>query len=334
MSGKPYPLVSSVFDVLLAGAGRASVSFMSKGAPYLREKAVGIVGNGLNWSNHVGPHQLLGQSRRGLTQFPDQDLYNENARMPASEHTRESQQRLADAIFRADPKVFTSFDTMVTKVTRLAGTGLKVQCADGATLFTKQIIFGGGLGPERSLEDSGVLILNTISPRRAVHREVDTAYNSMGRSIHSFKGRRIVVYGGGATAAWRMSDLLGYGLDATWLASRGFQGASPNGVNNHILRQAEDRMVTGRIDTLRYLGDPGSAPTEGMELTLIRPGDKTTKVRADVVIAATGSDALAPTGVFAIFGEEYSNLKLGNGSKGVLCVLCRLVDNHYRGGRD
>ena len=305
------------YNILIAGAGRATNGFLSKASRLLKDKHVAIVGNGITWAHSMPRNQLLGQSRQGMTQFPNQAFYSPKERMPVHDYIRETEQKFAENIANINARVFECFESEIVSAVRIPNSGFQVLCRNGLTLFTDQLIFGGGLGPEMTFEDCGTLMLNEPSPKRGVLREIDTVIRSMERPDGTFRKKKSLVYGGGASAAWRVEQLILEGSDVTWLSKRGFEGASPNGVNDHVLYRAQKLMMNGWIDTLRYIGDPTTSSAEGVEASIVLPNGKKEKIRADNVICAAGADIYGPTGVRRVFGDECRNWKVGKGSSGV-----------------
>ena len=199
------------------------------------------------------------------------------------------------------------------------GNRLLLTCGDGSSVLTDKLFLATGVGPERTLQRSDVLFENEVSPKRQVYHEVTTALQSMQEQPEYWRGKTVTVYGGGPTAAWIVEVAMSYSLkNILWIAKGGFAGANPSGRNSETIQMTEGHRLTSAIRSLRYEGG-GNTPPEGGGILLTLDNDRAKWTqKTDIVICATGSDPMAPTGVQSMLGGLYRDLQPHTGrNKGV-----------------
>jgi hypothetical protein len=185
-----------------------------------------------------------------------------------------------------------------------------LSCLDGTVVDAEQVVFCGAAGPERQLQDSGVVLLNHPTSRRAAQKEVTTALQTLEIPGY-YKDKRVLLYGGSATAAWMAEIAIQGGCrDLRWGSVNGFDNADPTGVNGDIMRITKSSRYKTKLNSLEYLGELDQVPDdgEGLEITeLLTSSSKMNTERFDVVVCATGQNPYASTGVYNIFSKTMIN---------------------------
>jgi hypothetical protein len=269
-----------------------------------------VISKKLPWAANMPRWMPLGQSRGGLDLGTSRLESNQAKRLMTAE---EYMRGLIDYQMRAVENLPDGSDALETDALRIQREGreILVTCADGSLVLAKRVFFAGGVGPERTLASSGVKVANSISPKRQVYNEVTTALQSMERSPQLWKDKVVTIYGGGATAAWVAEVAMGYSIgNLLWVATNGFGTANPNGRNSETLFLAKKSQVQGTLKQLSYTGDDHVPPEHGgLELKL-EVGGRMMTTESDIVICATGSDPMAPTGVRSVLsGGLYEELQ-------------------------
>jgi hypothetical protein len=296
---------------VLVGQGVAATAALNKfGNMGFRGKTL-IVGGRPNWISSFKPMWELGQSEKGLAIFDDRDIY----RSPELKHARDLQKDLSlvqmDTLLREDVDDVDYVDASLSSVRRVSG-GLLLGCTEGTNILAEQVILCLGVGPERTLGDSGVQILNRVGDTRAIKEEVTTALRSMDKPDMYFKNKSVIFYGDGATASWAVESALCRGIgDLSWIGKNNFISANPNGRNNHIMRATEGLRFHGAMQTLRYLGsldDPSTDKGLRVEVLDLASGGRIVR-EADVIICATGANPMARLGIGSILAaSDYHGL--------------------------
>jgi hypothetical protein len=115
-------------------------------------------------------YHLLGQSKEGLTLFPEKDFHDPKGRMSVEEHLREVAEYQIEAVEPFDGDDIDCIETGLKQMVRQADGNLLLDCLDGSKVFAKRVFMATGLGPERGLQHSGVLFRNQALPARCYHR--------------------------------------------------------------------------------------------------------------------------------------------------------------------
>lgn len=275
-----------------------------------------VIAKDLPWMAKFPRHFEMGQSRKDLQLTPFQgDPYYLKQKMLAGDFMRQ----LVDLQTKAVENLSAESDALETDLLRVSrhGRQLLLHCEDGNQVLADRVFIATGVGPERSLQDSGVVFLNAIPDKRRVFGEVNTAIRSMEREAEYWRGKSVAVYGGGPTAAWVVEMAMAHALhDLQWISRDGFKAANPFGRNSETLALTTKHQETAALIKLRYIGDGDVPPLQdGLELTLDK-GGKEEHMSTDIVICATGSNPLAATGIKTVLGDLYGELEPYRGKQG------------------
>jgi hypothetical protein len=285
-----------------------------------------IIAKDLPWMAKFPRHFEMGQTQKDLqlTKYQSDPYY-----LKQKMQTGEFMRQLVDLQFQATAGLSDDSDALETDVVSVIRHGGKylLVCADGSVVLSDRVFMATGVGPERTLRDSGVEFENEVSDKRRVYGEVNTAIRCMEEQPLFWKNKVVAIYGAGATGAWVAEVAMNYGIrDLLWISKTGFQDANPFGRNSETLAMTTDRRITGEVLRLRYLGGGDTPPLHGgLELVVRERGKEEQKRAADIVISATGANALAATGIKTVLGSLYDKLKPYRGQQGG--VYAALEDN-------
>jgi hypothetical protein len=269
-----------------------------------------VISSRLPWAANVPRLMPLGQSRGGLNlgTYPLESDVSKRL-VTAEIYMRD----LIDYQMRAVANLPDGSDALEADALHIQREGreMLVTCSDGSLVRATRVFFAAGVGPERTLAASGVNFDNSISPKRQVYNEVTTAIQSMGRSPQSWKDKFVTVYGGGATAAWVAEVVMGYSIgNLLWVSTGGFGTANPGGRNTEILSLTKKSQVQGTIHRLSYTGNGDAPPEHGGLRLQLKVDERVMTAESDIVVCATGSDPMAPTGVRSVLsGGLYQELQ-------------------------
>jgi hypothetical protein len=320
MQKMDFSKLSAKFKVnnVVIGGGIASGAILKGLAKTPNPGKVLAITRGDRWPMAFQRHFLLGQSRQNLTVFPGNEFRDPKGRMTVDEHMREVVSYQIQAVEPFNGNDIDCLETDAMRVFKMPDGGVMIQCADGTLVESERVFIATGVGPERTLESSHVLFENQPSPKRGVFHEVTTALKSMQENPEYWQNKAVTVYGGGATAAWVIECAMAQNLrDIHWIAKEGFGGANPGNRNADTLQLTKNHRVTASILKLKYEGEGDTPPNkDGLKLTLEEQHGKTGILNTDIVVCATGSDPLAPTGIQSVLGDLYKSLvpKVGKNS--------------------
>ena len=144
-----------------------------------------------------------------------------------------------------------------------------------------------------------------MGPRVALD-ETTTALKAISQAERYFRDQNVLVLGGAATGAWVVELAIASGAkNVRWVAPRGFDAANPGGRNSEVMKLTEGSRTKANLETVKFLGDLSHGAGLEAALTEVDTG-KQDVWKPDRIIAATGADPLAPTGVISVLGSEYA----------------------------
>jgi len=306
------------FDTVVAGGGEAMTRVLERFGDRKLGGKVLVLSGGKTWMDVLPRHHQLGQSRKALL-MNSEKFDNPNQLATIDEYKRELVDRQFAAVDKFEDGKLDVFETMLAKASRISKRLLHLDCADGTEIECGRLLLCTGVGRELTLASAGVNILNSAQGKRALLGEVSTPLAAMEKGGHAFKGKNVIVYGGGATGAWFIEWLLSSGVKGLQWIGRDFEGANPNGRNNDVMNATEKSRLRAIIETLKFNGTLDQVPDgKGLGLQLDVIGKGKHSLEADFVISAIGADPMAPLGVRSILGEQiYGELSpMFNSSRG------------------
>ena len=266
------------------------------------------------WFSSFPREWRLGQSRRALSP-PGAEFWDPRGKRTAEEQVRQMISEATEAVMKFPSDQLGYIQASVTSVNKLGPKNCVVRYSNNYLQPCERVVICSGVGPEKDLTASGVKFLNSPTGPRVLLYEATTALKAMEQGSKWFAGKRLAIYGGGATAAWMGEAAFLWGGEVgAWLSPNGFAGANPGGRNNDIMDWTEHVRHEGKINMITFEGD--TAYGRGL-LANVQLGRAKTKAdwNFDAIIAATGADPLAPTGIQSVLGLGYQSLKpihLGN----------------------
>jgi len=229
--------------------------------------------------------------------------------MTVEQSIREWESEAMEAVMKFPDDTLDLVEAEVTQVNKVGRRKLALTLSNNQSLECERAIFCTGVGPERDLTASGVKFLNYPIGPRVTLNETTTALKAIAQPIVSFHNQSLLIYGGGATAAWVAEMAIANGVkDLRWVAEGGFASANPGGRNSEVMALTKEIRRNAKINTVKFLGDLSSGSGLEAALSLSETG-KTDIWKPDRIVAATGSNPLAPTGVLSVLGLLYQDLQ-------------------------
>lgn len=260
------------------------------------------------WYEKFPRHFELGQTVQTISGHGS-NMWNPKAKMTAESLARAWQSEALQAVmkFPDDDLDFTEAELM--KVVKTGPRSLTVMLSNSQSLRCERAILCTGIGPEKDLTASGVKFLNYPIGPRVTLDETTTALKAISQPALSFAGQSLLIYGGGATAAWVAELAIANGVrELRWVAENGFASANPGGRNNEVMALTKDVRTDAKLDTIKFLGDLSSG--SGLEASLTFLASRKSGVwKPSRIVAATGSNPLAPTGILSVLGSAYEDLQ-------------------------
>ena len=218
------------------------------------------------WYEKFPRHFELGQSVQTISGHGS-NMWNPKAKMTAESLARAWQSEALEAVLKFPDDDLDYTEAEVMKITRTGPRSLTVMLSNSQSLRCERAILCTGIGPEKDLSASGVVFLNHPTGPRVTLDETTTALKAISQPAVSFAGQSLLIYGGGATAAWVAELAIANGVrDLRWVARDGFASANPGGRNNEVMALTKDVRRDAKLDTVKFLGDLSSG--SGLEAAL------------------------------------------------------------------
>jgi hypothetical protein len=303
-------------DRVIVGGGIAALGILEGLSRTTEAGKVLAIDVADRWATAFPRKHLLGQSRHGLSLYPQVEFNDPNGMMSAEEHVREIIALQVAAVERLRGEDVDGLQAKVLKVSKTE-VGYLLECESHHNVSCETVFLATGVGPERTLQRSGVQFSNQAGPSRSKHNEITTALRSLDEREGYWFRKRVVIFGGGATAAWIAERVLACDPEELFWIARDFGSANPAGRNSKVMGLTAASRIVGTINELEYQGAlDASPPDDGLVLT-IQDGASHRRLLTDFVICATGADPWAPGGVRSVLGSIYENLKITSSGGGV-----------------
>jgi hypothetical protein len=296
-------------NIAIVGQGPQSAGALKVLSEKKFSKKTVVIASDLSWIHRFPSNHIMGQSAKMLNQL---SLIDTSQLSPMPNFVQTSQRDVSEAnmrsVFNWEGDELSCVASQLLKADRY-GEGWSLSCADGTIVDCNMVVYCGGPGPDRTLQDSGVIVKNKPSIRRTIQKEIATALESLEIRDY-FKGKKVLIYGGGATACWIAElAILGGCSVLRWGSLNGFAGADPTGVNGEIMKLTKDSRYETKLDEVTYLGNLEQIPDyPGLEIVeTLKSSKKTNKDQFDLIVCATGQNPYAETGVFSVFSKTMIN---------------------------
>jgi hypothetical protein len=222
-------------------------------------------------------------------------------------HSRDYQSRLVQledatvkALIEKGKKVFVAKRAQVKQIERGTQLALQVQIDQiNLPLIANKVIMATGAGPARKLApelqkslDASAAKLQSVDPKASndpkdsnnntthssasVDNRIFNYTDTLTSVSENAKGQDVIIYGGGATAAWaaEVAQLKARKLVA-WIAKSGFDEAINAGPRvGAILDRTKEAQIQGKVDDVRYVDVSGQRKL-AVTVSSTRPGSAT-----------------------------------------------------------
>lgn len=310
-------------DTVIAGGGETLTRTLEL---LCRSPAVGrvlIVTDNRHWTDSFPRDHKMGQSVTGLSAFDAANRHDANQHMTVDHYRREMADRQIDAVFAFGDDQLQLIEGVVLRAETRGADEVVVTCDDGSEAVCKRLILCTGVGPERTLAGCGVKIIGAPGGARGAREEATTALAALAKTADYSRGTRVMVYGGGATAAWVIEGMLRNGVeDLLWVSRNGFGAANPNGRNSHIMRATEGVRWTATMESVQYRGNLTTG--SGLRVQMFLPNGTPLRADVDLVICSAGADPDIGSGIRHVLrGGLYDSLVPVVGDNGGVVATTR-----------
>ena len=237
-------------------------------------------------------------------------------------HSHDFQERLGqfeektlESLSAQGKKVFIARHAKVNKIERIETSlfGLAIQEA-GMPIFANQVIVASGAGPARKLPPDMQTSLASSLASDATKAPLKTDEKILSYSdilspvAEKCRDKDVLVYGGGATAAWAMEVATLTAKPVAWVAKSGFELAISAGPRvNAIIKRTRQVQIHGSIDAVAY--DAPSATGEQkilVKVSSLTPGGsvETNYFHVDYLINCIGQEPYEPGGLPEIISSS------------------------------
>lgn len=273
------PLGEKVLAVV--GGGTAALTYLYTAEIEAQYKHIIILGDRGYWG--VATHRLAQPYHIfALPHSPTDEFVNpakhdkEHGITPldagsAYVHSRDYQARVGEleeatleALRKKGKSVFLARERVNT-IQRLGTTTFILDTNSGISIAASKVIVATGAGPERRLEphlqESLSASLSSITASPDVNERILTYTDILTSVVDKCRGKDVLIYGGGATAAWAMEVAATTAKPLAWVGRSGFQLAISAGPRvNEIIMKSRDVQVAGTIESIAYVsgGDSGA----------------------------------------------------------------------------
>lgn len=281
-----YPATSGDHQILaFVGGGTATLTYLYTADLEPQYTQVVIFGNRgyWNYSAHrlAQPHHIFALPHRPSDDFIDSALHDESQgilpHQPESAyvHSHDYQARVMEleratcaALNKKGIDVFIIRDAWVKKIDKVTAFNFKIEIEHAAIpVFANKVICATGAGPERGLEPQLKSLLFASAKDEKDIAEVEdrvlTYTKILSPVVEKCKGKDVLIYGGGATAAWAMEVAALVAKPVAWVGRSGFGNAITAGPRvGAILEGSRSLQVHGTIRDISYVKEGGKIVAE------------------------------------------------------------------------
>ena len=167
-------------------------------------------------------------------------------------------------------------------------------------IIANKVVVATGAGPERRLEPHLQECLRSslggIKTSAEVNERILTYTDILMPNVEKCSGKKVLIYGGGATAAWAMEVAAKSAQPLAWVGRSGFQLAVSAGPRvNEIIMKSREVQVAGTIESITYVA--GSDSEEGKLLIKITGPDGKKEYLVDYLFNCIGQEPYEPGGL-------------------------------------
>lgn len=234
-------------------------------------------------------------------------------------HSTEYQKRLSDLGERTvdrlrgeGRKVLVASTVSADMIERDGEQRYLLKTNQGQFMTANKVVVATGPAPARKLEPK----LLPASSRSSTGGKVDAhpkllSYNDIltPRVAGRIKGKDLLIYGGGPTAAWAMEVAQLHANSCTWVGRNGFEAAEAAGPRvGAILESTRSVQVKGELEAVAYL-DLDKAPKErrlrvNVSIPTPHGGNSIRTLDVDFIVNSIGQDAYSEGGLHDLLSPD------------------------------
>lgn len=256
--------------LVVIGGGTAALTYLYTQDIEKEYSHVLILGDRGYWGTAAHrlaqPHHIFAMPHEPSYEFIDPAEHDQTKKilphqpMSAYVHSHDYQSRLiefekatVESLHTKGKEVFIASKERVKRIERTKDDGhLKIKTTSGHTLDVDKVIIATGAGPARTLEENLQKGLSTPDAKARVLNYTDI----LTPRVEKCKDKTVLVYGGGATAAWAMEVAALTAKPVAWVGRSGFELAIEAGPRvNAIIVNSRSVQLTGVITSISYLPD-------------------------------------------------------------------------------
>ncbi|OEH45496.1 Ferredoxin--NADP reductase [Legionella parisiensis] len=254
--------------LVVIGGGTAALTYLYTQDIEKEYSHVLILGDRGYWGTAAHrlaqPHHIFAMPHEPSYEFIDPAEHDQTKKvlphqpMSAYVHSHDYQSRLielekatVESLRTKGKQVFIASKERVKNIEREKDDGhLKIETLSGHSLDVDKIIIATGAGPARTLEENLQKGLSTPDARARVLNYTDI----LTPGVEKCKDKTVLVYGGGATAAWAMEVAALTAKPVAWVGRSGFELAIEAGPRvNAIIVNSRSVQLTGVITSISYV---------------------------------------------------------------------------------
>ncbi len=263
--------------LLVVGGGTAALTYLYTHDIEPEYTHIVILGGRGYWQaaahRLAQPHHILALPHSPSDEFVDPAEHDASKgilpHQPESAyvHSRDYQARVGQleqetlaALKAYGKKVFLARNAQVDKIEKMAANDFRLRLTrSGVTVCANKVVVANGAGPARRLPaDLKHALL--ASAHQKGHK--DTAHveerildytDILSPVAEKCRGKRVIIYGGGATAAWAMEVAALTAAPLAWVAKSGFDEAVNAGPRVfEIIQKSQSLQLHGLIEEIKY----------------------------------------------------------------------------------
>lgn len=316
--------------LVVVGGGTAGLTYLSTMEIDPKYTHVAIVGDQGYWKvvGHrlAQPHHILALPHQDSLEYVDPSEHDKNNGIlphqsnSAYVHSKDYQVRLArleqitlDSLQKSGKKVFIERGAVVQRISKEGLSYAFETDTSGERFLAAKIVVASGFAPGRALPKE---LLSTGSSPAQGEKSIETdhilSYTDMLTSdiAEKVRGKDVLVYGGGATAAWVVEVGQEIGKPVAWVARQGFDNAEAAGARvEAIINGSREIQAKGEIKSIEHLIlSTGSGETKKIKVTVTqknRNGSEETKTfLVDYLVNCIGQDPYQKGGLHDVLTPE------------------------------
>lgn len=330
---KFYPTGSKDQQILaFVGGGTAALAYLYTADLAPQYTHVVILGNRGYWNcaahRLAQPHHIFALPHRPSDAFIDSAAHDQSKGIlphqseSAYVHSDDYQTRVTElekatcaALNKKGINVFIVRNAWVREIVKVKSFHFKIQINHAALpVFANKVICATGAGPERKLEPhlQSLLFASVGDDAKAITEIKDrilTYTNILSPVVEKCREKDVLIYGGGATAAWAMEVAALIAKPIAWVGRSGFGNAEIAGPRvGAIIESSRSVQVHGKIHDISYVTDKVTSEKRFLiKIIMADFGKPTQTFLVDYVFNCIGQDPYEANGLPEIISPAIRN---------------------------